>query len=99
MRHDAEAIETTLTLTRQAADEIRSRPELELLLEPELTVLVFRRRGWSSADYDTWSTRLIESGGAFIMPTRYAGEPAARIVILNPRTTPADIQLVLDSMR
>ena len=91
------AIETTLTLTQQAADEIRSRPELELLLEPELTVLVFRRRGWATADYDAWSARLIESGIAFIMPTRYGGEPAARIVILNPRTTLADLQLVLDS--
>jgi glutamate/tyrosine decarboxylase-like PLP-dependent enzyme len=95
----ADAIETTLALTQQAAAEIRTRPELELLLEPELTVLVFRRHGWSSADYDAWSARLIDSGVAFIMPTRYAGEPAARIVILNPRTTLADIQLVLDSMR
>jgi glutamate/tyrosine decarboxylase-like PLP-dependent enzyme len=95
----AEAIETTLALTQQAAEEIRSRPELELLLEPELTVLVFRRHGWSSADYDAWSPRLIESGLAFIMPTRYAGEPVARIVILNPRTTLVDVQLVLDSMR
>jgi hypothetical protein len=64
-----------------------------------LTVLVFRRRGWSSADYDAWSARLVDSGVAFIMPTRFAGEPTARIVILNPRTTLADIQLVLDSMR
>jgi glutamate/tyrosine decarboxylase-like PLP-dependent enzyme len=94
----AAAIESTLTLTRQAADEIRTRPELELLLEPELSVLVFRRRGWTSADYDAWSARLIESGVAFIMPTRYQGEPAARIVILNPRTTLTDIRLVLDSL-
>jgi L-2,4-diaminobutyrate decarboxylase len=95
----AAAIETTLTLTRQAADEIRARPELELLLEPELTVLVFRRHGWCGADYDAWSARLIDSGTAFVMPTRYEGEAAARIVILNPHTAFADIRLVLDSMR
>ncbi|MBA3449799.1 MAG: aminotransferase class V-fold PLP-dependent enzyme [Chloroflexia bacterium] len=95
----AEAIETTLALTRQAADEIRARSYLELLLEPELTVLVFRRQGWSGADYDTWSAGLIGSGSAFVMPTRVGGAPAARIVILNPRTTLADIAMVLDSMQ
>jgi glutamate/tyrosine decarboxylase-like PLP-dependent enzyme len=94
----AAAIARTLELTRQAADAIRARPCLELIMEPELTVLVFRHRGWSAADYDAWSARLIDTGTAFIMPTRVDGEPAARIVILNPRTTMDDITLVLDSM-
>jgi glutamate/tyrosine decarboxylase-like PLP-dependent enzyme len=95
----AEAIATTLEVTRQAADEIRVRPDLELLLEPRLTVLVFRRHGWSSEDYDAWSARLIGEGTAFVMPTHVDGEPAARIVILNPRTTLADVEMVLDAMR
>jgi L-2,4-diaminobutyrate decarboxylase len=94
----AEAIEATLSLTRQAAAEIRSRPYLDLLIEPELTVLVFRRHDWSAADYDAWSARLIGSGTAFVVPTRFQGEPAARIVILSPRTTMADVAMVLDSM-
>jgi glutamate/tyrosine decarboxylase-like PLP-dependent enzyme len=94
-----EAIETALAVTRQAAEAIRARPELELLIEPDLTVLVFRRRGWASADYDAWSARLIASGTAFVMPTRFQGEAAARIVILHPHTTLADIERVLDAMR
>jgi L-2,4-diaminobutyrate decarboxylase len=94
----AAAIETTFALTHQAAEAIRARPYLELLLEPDLTVLVFRRCGWTGADYDAWSARLIASGAAFVMPTRFQGEPVARIVILNPRTTLADIELVLDSL-
>ena len=94
----AEAIETTLAVTRQVAEESRARPYLELLLEPELSVLVFRRLGWSAADYDQWSARLFATGTAFVMPTRVQGEPAARIVILNPRTTLADIAMVLDAM-
>ena len=94
----AEAIETTLAVTQQAADEIRARPYLDILVEPELTVLVFRRHGWTGADYDAWSARLIASGTAFVMPTRFKGEPAARIVILSPRTTLDDVKLVLDSM-
>lgn len=93
-----EAIETTLALTRQAAASVAARPYLELVLEPELTVLVFRRRGWSAAAYDAWSERLFGSGAAFVMATRVGGEPAARIVIVNPRTTLADIETVLDAM-
>ena len=42
--------------------------------------------------------RLIENGAAFVMPTHVGGEPTARIVILNPRTTMADIAVVLDAM-
>ena len=67
-------------------------------MEPELTVLVFRWRGWSAADYDAWSERLIGTGAAFVMATRVGGEPAARIVIVNPRTTLADVEMVLDAM-
>jgi L-2,4-diaminobutyrate decarboxylase len=94
-----EAIETTLALTDQVADEIRARPYLELLVEPELSVLVFRRHGWTAADYDDWSAGLFATGTAFVMPTRVAGQPAARIAILNPRTTVADVAMVLDAMR
>lgn len=94
----ATAIEAAFTLTAQVVEAIRARPYLELLVEPELTVLVFRRHGWTSADYDAWSARLLEAGQAFVMPTRLQGEPAARLVMLNPRTTLADVTAVLDAM-
>jgi L-2,4-diaminobutyrate decarboxylase len=93
------AVEATLALTRAAADEIRSRPELELLAEPELTVLAFRRRGWTARDYERWAVELRTSGTAFVLPTTVAGEAAARIAIVNPRTTLDDIRIVLDPMR
>ena len=94
----ATAIEAAFTLTEQTVEAIRARPYLELLVEPELTVLVFRRHGWTSADYDAWSARLLAAGTAFVMPTRFQGEPAARLVVLNPRTTMADVTVVLDAM-
>lgn len=91
----ATAVETTLALARQAADRVRANPDLELLAEPELGVVVFRRRGWSAAAYDAWAASLRERGDAFVMPTRVDGEAAARFVVLNPRTTLADIDRVL----
>jgi L-2,4-diaminobutyrate decarboxylase len=95
----SEAVERTLAVTRAGADEIRSRPELELLREPELTVLVFRRRGWGAADYDHWAEDLRADGTAMVMPTTVGGETVARLALVNPRTTVDDLRLVLDRMR
>ena len=93
-----EAVERTLALTREAADEIRAREELELVAEPELSVLVFRRRGWGPADYERWAAGLRESGRAFVLPTTHENEAVARLALVNPRTTLADIGIVLDAM-
>ena len=41
-----EAIESTLEVTRFAADEIGRRDYLEAVREPDLSVVVFRRLGW-----------------------------------------------------
>jgi L-2,4-diaminobutyrate decarboxylase len=95
----AEAVETTLAVTRAGAEEIRSRPELELLLDPELTVLVFRRRGWDAARYDRWAEDLRTAGTAMVMPTKVGDEYVARLALVNPRTTVDDLRLVLDAMR
>jgi glutamate/tyrosine decarboxylase-like PLP-dependent enzyme len=92
----AEAVETTLAVTRAGAQEIRRRPELELVAEPELSVLAYRRRGWEAADYDRWADGLRESGTAFVLPTTVAGETVARLAIVNPRTTLDDLRLVFD---
>jgi glutamate/tyrosine decarboxylase-like PLP-dependent enzyme len=94
----AAAVERTLELTRQCAEEIRSRPALALVVEPELSVLVFRRRGWEPGDYTTWAADLRASGTAFALPTTHDGETLARFAIVNPRTTLEDLRLVLDTL-
>ncbi|THJ74120.1 pyridoxal phosphate-dependent decarboxylase family protein [Candidatus Frankia alpina] len=93
-----EAIETTLATTRAAAAQIATRPELELVRPTELSVVVFRRLGWSDADYHRWSGGLLREGFAFVPPTRHDGETVARFAVINPRTTPADIEAILDTM-
>jgi L-2,4-diaminobutyrate decarboxylase len=94
----AAAVETSFTLTAQTVEAIQARPMLKLLTLPDLTVIVFRRKGWQSGDYDRWAADLLTSGTAFVMPTYVQGEPAARLVFLNPRTTLADVERVLDAM-
>jgi glutamate/tyrosine decarboxylase-like PLP-dependent enzyme len=93
-----EAVERTLTLTREVADEIRGRDELELVAEPELSVIVFRRRGWGPEEYGGWAAGLRASGSAFVLPTTHLGEAVGRLAIVNPRTTLADVEIVLDAM-
>jgi len=91
----AAAIEATFALTAQTVAAITASPHLELVVEPDLSAIVFRRHGWDSDAYDRWAADLLATGAAFVMPTRFRGEPAARLVLLNPRTTFADIERVL----
>ena len=94
-----EAVEHTLRVTEAGADEVRRCLHLELLMEPELSVLLFRRVGWGQADYDTWSARVLASGLTFAVPTTWKGETCLRLCIVNPETTVDDIRAVLESMR
>jgi L-2,4-diaminobutyrate decarboxylase len=92
------AIERTLEVARYAAEEIRSRTYVELLREPDLSVVVFRRIGWSPADYYSWSDRLMKANFAFVTPTTHDGETVTRFAIINPRTSETDIATILDTM-
>jgi glutamate/tyrosine decarboxylase-like PLP-dependent enzyme len=93
-----DAVETVLALTRAAADEIRRRPDLELLIEPELSVVLFGRTGWAADDYERWWRRLLETQVAFVQPTSWNGEKVARLCFVNPRTTIDHVRAILDTM-
>ncbi|MBX6389728.1 MAG: aminotransferase class V-fold PLP-dependent enzyme [Frankia sp.] len=95
----ASAVEAALSTATACAAQIRSRPYLELIREPELSVVVFRRIGWSRADYHAWSDRLLREGIAFVTPTVHEGETLARFAIVSPLTTPKDTEQILDTMR
>ncbi len=92
-----EAVEAVLALTRAAAEEIRTRPDLELLVEPELSVVLFRRTGWTDDDYESWWRRLLHDQVAFVQPTSWNGEKVTRLCFVNPRTTLDHVRAVLDS--
>lgn len=95
----SEAIEHTLDVARAGASLIRTAEHLRLLVEPDLSVLVFERIGWSDEDYAQWSAKLLEEQLAFVTPTRHHGRVCTRFAIVNPRTTVDDLALIIDSMR
>lgn len=93
------AVEQTLEIARHAARQIDAAPHLELVLEPDLTVVLWRRPGWTAADYATWSKQLLADRIAFILPTTWHGETVARAVFLHPDCPPEVIEDVIASMR
>ena len=94
----SQAIERTLATVHYASRAVRERTYLSLLREPELSIVCFRREGWSCGEYDAWSDRLRNDGVAFVTPSTHLGETIARLAIVNPLTTEEDIDIVLDSM-
>ncbi len=93
-----DAIEHTLEVTRATRDLVEAAEHLELLVEPELSVVAFRRRGWGSDDYQAWCDRLLAAGTALLTPTTFDGGAAMRICIVNPRTSVSDLQEVLATL-
>jgi glutamate/tyrosine decarboxylase-like PLP-dependent enzyme len=92
------AVRSSLDLAKATARLIEQRPGLSLLMEPELSVVVFTRNGWTMADYRAWSDRLLANGTALVLPTLVNGEPALRFCFVNPRTTITDVDLILATL-
>ena len=93
-----EAMEQTLTVAKQAADLVRNHPNLQLLFEPELSIVAFTRKGWAAADYQKWSDQLLEDQIGFIPPSSHNGQPILRFAIVNPWTKISDITMILERL-
>jgi glutamate/tyrosine decarboxylase-like PLP-dependent enzyme len=93
-----DAVERVLAVARETAEEIRRRPELELVLEPELSVVLFRRLGWTPDEYEAWWPRALEAQVGFVQPTSWDGEKVARLCFVNPRTTIDHVRAILGTM-
>jgi aromatic-L-amino-acid/L-tryptophan decarboxylase len=98
VRAYGDAIEAAIDLARQTAMEIRRRDYLELIREPDLSVVLFRRPGWQAADYTAWSDELLDDQVAFIPPTVWEGETVARFAFLHPHTSMTLVTDILDRM-
>jgi L-2,4-diaminobutyrate decarboxylase len=92
------AIESTLAVAHAGADLIRGSEHVELVVEPELSVVVFRRIGWTAADYYAWSDRQLVDQEAFVVPTAWHGETVLRYCVVNPLTTLDDIAAIVESL-
>lgn len=93
-----EAMEHTLMVARAAADLVRAHPNLELVCEPELSIVAFTRKGWSAKDYHNWSDQLLADQVGFIPPSSHNGEVILRFAIVNPWTKISDIEMIVNRL-
>jgi glutamate/tyrosine decarboxylase-like PLP-dependent enzyme len=91
-------VKQNIDLARKIANEIKSRPDLNLVREPELSVVVFEKNGWNLEQYKNWSAKLLARQQAFVVPSSHRGKPNARFAIVNTKTEFSELVKILDSM-
>ena len=94
----AESMDKTMDLARASAQLIKEHPNLELLMEPELSIVAFTRKGWQISDYQRWSDKLLVDQIGFVTPSSHQGEPILRFAIVNPWTSITDIKVILATL-
>lgn len=99
----SQAVERGLELAQLAADKIRKADHLELVREPSLSCVLFRRKEWEPNDYRDWTYENQRKGFALVTPSKWVkndhSETVTRFCFINPDTSEDDIQAILDSMK
>ena len=93
-----DAVEKVLSTTRAVAEEIQTRSHLRLVMEPDLSIVLFERVGWDMVDYEAWSLRNAKAGTVLCVPTRWRDQPVLRFCFINPETDVAEVAAVLDGL-
>jgi glutamate/tyrosine decarboxylase-like PLP-dependent enzyme len=95
----ARQIEADLALATLAARLIEEDPRFELVTRPELSVVAFRTRGRSGDDENARARRdlrlmdaTLRDGTLMLSTTTIRGRTALRLVVMNHRTTEADVR-------
>lgn len=99
-------VERLFELARDFARRVRERGDFELAVEPEANIVCFRvlRKGARGTDeeLDTLHARLREQIVAerrfYIVQTRLHGRLWLRVTLMNPRTTLADLERLLERL-
>ena len=93
-----EAVRVGVRLAGLAAQRFALLPGVEMVMDPPLGVVLFRRQGWDAARWRAWAAQLLADGVAFVAPTTWKGEPVGRLVFMHPRTPDSIIDQLADSL-
>jgi L-2,4-diaminobutyrate decarboxylase len=101
-------VDRTFERGHQLWQLVRDADDFEALHEPECNIVAFRHLPKSIANateeiqnqfqFDL-RTRLIQSGDFYIVQAKLNGQSALRACVMNPLTTEADLQELLNSLR
>ena len=92
------AVDAAIRTARALADDIAARPGFHLLLEPELSVVLFTVDGWTRERYLAWSRDRAKQGVALVVPTTWDDAPCLRICIIHPKTELERLLELLDDL-
>jgi len=81
-----EAVELCIENAKKCAQAIKNTEHLELVMEPTLSIVVFKRKDWEIEDYASWSNDLALDGKLLCIPSSIDGEVILRLAFLNPST-------------
>jgi L-2,4-diaminobutyrate decarboxylase len=104
----ADLVDITFTMGRVFYEKLLAAPDFVPLHEPQCNIVVFRYvpEALRDAPQDVLGRfqfelrrRVIESGEFYIVSTTFDGEGALRVTIINPLTTPEDLDRLLDLLR
>jgi aromatic-L-amino-acid/L-tryptophan decarboxylase len=98
VRNYETAVETAIDLAERTARMIDETPGLEMVRPVSLSVVLFRKPGWSAERYQQWSQDLLAEQIAFATPTKWEGETVARLAFLHPNTPIEMVERILSSM-
>lgn len=97
------AVERGIELANLAGKMIKNDFDyLELVREPSLSCVLFRRKGWQPEDYTNWTYKNHKEGIALVAPTKWkkngSFETVARFCFINPHTQASDVNKILETM-
>lgn len=93
-----EAVASSIDQALWFAQKVRERDDLELVMEPELSIVLFRKDGWGPEQWWAWADKARKSGLGLALPTKHNEEVVGRVVLLHPNTTNEMLEALLDSI-
>jgi len=97
------AVERGIELANISSELIKKHPDLELVRDPSLSCVLFRRNGWKPEDYRNWTYNNLKTGFALVTPTKWKHkdgfETVARFCFINPHTQISDVDKILKTMQ
>ena len=93
-----ESLERVTALTRYLYDRVAASDDFEAMHEPELNIFCFRRRGLDDEQHAELRERILRGGRAWITSTVLRGQRVLRVTMMNPRTTEAHVDAMLEEL-
>jgi aromatic-L-amino-acid decarboxylase len=93
------AVQAAIDLALRTQTMIENFDHVEMVRPASLSIVLFRRRGWTAEQYTAWSHRLLREQVAFVTPTKWEDETVARFAFLHPDTSDDLVRQILESMR